>query len=152
MAHFSVHVGTVRRGAGQNAIASAAYISRSKLSLTVTDKETNISVNLDWDYSKKEGLAHSKIYAPEHAPEWVLNREVLWNTVEKSENRCDAEVGGKIMIALPNRLSEEQNIALMEDIVSELVAMGMVVDANIHNDHENNPHLHLQAAYSERIS
>ena len=151
MAHFSVHVGTVRRGVGQNAIASAAYISRSKLSLTMTDKETNISVKLDWDYSKKEGLAHSKIYAPEHAPEWVLNQEVLWNAVEKGENRCDAEVGGKIMIALPNRLSEEQNIVLMEEIVSELVSMGMIVDANIHNDHENNPHLHLQHTQRELV-
>lgn len=151
MAHFSVHVGTVRRRIGQNAIATAAYISRSKLALTVTDKETNISVDLVWDYSKKSGLAYSKIYAPEHAPDWVFDRQVLWNKAEQVENRSNSETAGKIMIALPNKFSEEQNIALLKDIVSELVSLGMVVDANIHNDHENNPHLHIQHTQRELV-
>ncbi len=149
MAHFSVHVGTIRRGIGQNAIASAAYISRSKLTLYATDKETNITVPLVWDYRKKAGLAFSKIYAPINAPEWVFNREKLWNKCEEIENRCDSETGGKIMIALPNELTEEQNIALLENIVAELVDLGMIVDANIHNDKENNSHMHLQHSQRE---
>ena len=151
MAHFSVHVGTIRRGIGQNAIASAAYISRSKLTLHATDKETNITVPLVWDYRKKAGLAFSKIYAPINAPEWVFNREKLWNKCEEIENRCDSETGGKIMIALPNELTEEQNIALLEDIVAELVDLGMIVDANIHNDKENNSHMHLQHSQRELV-
>ena len=56
MAHLSAQVNTVRRSVGQNAIASAAYISRSKLSLNATDKDTNITVQLAWDYSKKDGF------------------------------------------------------------------------------------------------
>ena len=151
MAHFSVHVGTIRRGIGQNAIATAAYISRSKLTLYATDKETNITVPLVWDYRKKAGLAFSKIYAPINAPEWVFNRETLWNKCEEIENRCDSETGGKIMIALPNELTEEQNIALLEDIVAELVDLGMIVDANIHNDKENNSHMHLQHSQRELV-
>ena len=63
MANYSVHVSTVKRSSGQNAIASAAYNSRSKLSLNATDKDTNITVQLAWDYSKKDGLAYSQIHA-----------------------------------------------------------------------------------------
>ena len=151
MSFLSAQVSTVKRSAGQNAIASAAYNSRSKLSLTVTDKETNISVNLDWDYSKKEGLAHSKIYAPEHAPDWVFDREVLWNKAEQAENRCDATTAQKIMLPLPNEFTTEQNIALLEDFVQELVNMGMVLDANIHEDNLNNKHAHLMATMRELV-
>ena len=97
MASLSAQVSTVRRSVGQNAIASAAYNSRSKLSLDATDKETNITVQLAWDYSTKGGLAFSKIYAPDHAPEWVYDRETLWNKSEKAENRCDATTAHKIM-------------------------------------------------------
>lgn len=151
MAHFSVHVSTVRRSVGQNAIASAAYIARSKLTLYTTEKETNITVPFVWDYRKKGGLVFSKIYAPDYAPEWVYDQEKLWNKSELVENRCDAEPAGKIMIALPNKLTDEQNIVLLEDIVGELVGLGMVVDANIHNDSENNPHLHIQHTTRELV-
>jgi len=151
MSFLSAQVSTVKRSVGQNAIASAAYNSRSKLSLIVTDKETNISVNLDWDYSKKEGLTHSKIYAPEHAPDWVFDREVLWNKAEHAENRCDATTAGKIMLPLPNEFTTEQNIALLEEFVQELVSMGMVVDANIHEDNPDNKHAHLMATMRELV-
>ena len=57
MASLSAQVSNVRRSIGQNAIASAAYNSRSKLELNVTDKVSNITVGLSWDYSKKDGLA-----------------------------------------------------------------------------------------------
>jgi len=43
MALYSSHTSVVKRSSGQNAIASAAYNSRSKLTLYVTDKETNIN-------------------------------------------------------------------------------------------------------------
>ena len=54
MANYSVHVSTVKRSSGQNAIASAAYNSRSNLTLNVTDKVTNITVQFAWDYSNPE--------------------------------------------------------------------------------------------------
>jgi len=143
MASLSAQVDTVKRSRGQNAIAAAAYNSRSKLELNITDKETNVTVALQWDYSNVAGLAFSKIYAPEHAPEWVYDREKLWNAAEQAENRVNSTTAHKIMLPLPNELNAEQNIALLEDIVSELVDLGMVVDANIHDDNPNNIHAHL---------
>jgi Ti-type conjugative transfer relaxase TraA len=151
MASLSAQVSTVRRSIGQNAVASAAYNSRSKLSLSITDKTTNITTSLTWDYTGKTGLAFSKIYAPEHAPEWVYDREKLWNRCEEVENRCDATTAHKIMLPLPNELSLEQNVALLEDIVSELVKLGMVVDANIHDDNKNNMHAHLMCTMRELV-
>jgi Ti-type conjugative transfer relaxase TraA len=151
MAHYSVHVGTVRRSIGQNAVASAAYISRAKLELTVFDKATGITGTLIFDYSSKPGLAYSKIYAPDHAPEWVYDREKLWNKCEQAENRCTAETAGKIMVALPKEFSEEQNIALAEELIRPMIDGGLVVDVNIHNDRENNPHLHGQHSLRELV-
>lgn len=151
MAHYSVHVGTVKRSVGQNAIESAAYISRSRLTLHQVDKEYNIPVSFTYNYSQKGGLAFSKIYLPENAPEWASDRQQLWNKAELVENRCDAVPAGKIMVALPKELSDEQNIELLEKIVDELVKLGMVVDANIHNDSDGNPHMHLQYAFREFV-
>ena len=85
MAHYSVHVSTVKRSIGQNAVASGAYNARAKLELTVFDKATGITSTLIFDYSSKPGLAYSKIYAPDHAPEWVYDREKLWNKCEQAE-------------------------------------------------------------------
>ncbi|WPX99218.1 Ti-type conjugative transfer relaxase TraA [Candidatus Megaera polyxenophila] len=149
MAHYSVHVSEVQRGKGQNAVASAAYNARDKLELTVVDRKTGVTTTLMFDYSAKQGLAYSKIYAPDGAPDWVYDREVLWNKAEDAESRRNSQTARKIMVALPNELNLEQQIALVEEIVEELVGMGMIVDANIHHDKEGNPHVHLMATTRE---
>ena len=151
MAFLSAQVSTVKRRLGQNAVASAAYNARTKLELTVLDKATGITSTLIFDYSSKPGLAYSKIYAPDHAPEWVYDRQKLWNKCEQAENRCDANTAHKIMLPLPNELTIEQNIALLEDCVKELVKLGMIVDANIHYDNENNKHAHLMCSMRELV-
>jgi nucleoside-triphosphatase THEP1 len=148
MAHYSTHVSTVKRSHGQNAIASAAYNARDKLELNVFDKQTGISSSILFDYSSKGGLAYSRIFAPEDAPEWVYDREKLWNKCEQAEYKCNAVTAGKIMVALPKEFSEEQNIALAEELIRPIIDGGFVVDVNIHNDRENNPHLH--GMYSTR--
>ena len=149
MAHYSVHVSEVQRSKGQNAVASAAYNARNKLELTVVDKKTGVTTTLTFDYSAKPGLTYSKIYAPIDAPDWVYDREVLWNKAEDAERRRNSQTARKIMVALPNELNLEQQIALVEEIVEELVGMGMIVDANIHHDKEGNPHVHLMATTRE---
>ncbi|HJK89011.1 MAG: MobA/MobL family protein (plasmid) [Candidatus Megaira endosymbiont of Mesostigma viride] len=151
MTFLSAQVSTVKRRLGQNAVASAAYNARTKLELTVLDKATGITSTLIFDYSSKPGLAYSKIYAPDHAPEWVYDRQKLWNKCEQAENRCDANTAHKIMLPLPNELTIEQNIALLEDCVKELVKLGMIVDANIHYDNENNKHAHLMGSTRELV-
>lgn len=151
MALYSVHIGEVQRSKGQNAVASAAYNSRSKLSYSFTSKENNIPGEITWNYSDKEGLAYSKIIAPSDAPDWVYDREELWNRAEEAELRIDSQTARKFMVALQKELSEEQNIDLINDIAKELVSLGMVVDINVHNDNPDNPHAHLQATLRELV-
>jgi Ti-type conjugative transfer relaxase TraA len=151
MTFLSAQVSTVKRRLGQNAVASAAYNARTKLELTVLDKVTGITSTLVFDYSSKPGLAYSKIYAPDHAPDWVYDRQKLWNKCEQVENRLRARTAHKIMLPLPNELTIEQNIALLEDCVKELVKLGMIVDANIHYDNENNKHAHLMCSMRELV-
>jgi ATP-dependent exoDNAse (exonuclease V) alpha subunit len=152
MAIFHYSSSSVSRSKGQNAIASAAYASRSKLELKIVDKESGIVVTRVWDYSDKAGLAFSKIFTPDNAPDWCKDRQTLWQKAEDAETRINSRTAYKMILALPKELSLEQNIDLIEEFVREhLTSRGMVVDVNIHYDDENNPHAHLQTTTRELI-
>lgn len=145
MAIFHCNKSEVQRSKGQNAIAAVAYISRSKLQFFTTDKETGEEVVITYNYSSRKGLAHSIILAPDNAPDWVYDRQELWNRAEIAETRKNSETARKLTIALPRELSLEQNIELIEQFAMEhLVSHGMVADINIHYDNEENPHVHIQ--------
>lgn len=50
----------------------------------------------------------------------------------------------EFILSLPEELSAEQNIDLINEFVNEsIVSRGMIADANFHNDHANNVHLHI---------
>ncbi len=98
MALFSSHTSMVQRSKGQNAIAAAAYNSRSKLTLWKPEEKGNEVVQLAWDYSSKDGLSYSKIHAPSYAPRWVYDRELLWNKAEAAELRIDGQPARKIRL------------------------------------------------------
>ena len=144
MAILFGRVSNITRGSGGSAMKAAAYRSCSKLSLSVTDKETNITVDLVSDYSGKKGLAYSQIHAPENAPDWVYDRQSLWQRVEDVETKENARLAGEYTMALPKEFTVEQNIALIKEFVEEVfVSCGIVVDVNFHNDNPNNPHVHF---------
>ena len=147
MAILFGRVSNVTRGSGNSAIKAAAYRSCSELTLNATDAETNITVGLTWDYSKKGGLAYSQIHAPEDAPEWVYDRQTLWQRVEDVETKSNARLAGEYTIALPKEFSTEQNIEFLKEFVENVfVSRGIVVDVNFHNDNSKNPHAHLMYA------
>ncbi|GAA3332363.1 hypothetical protein GCM10020331_092180 [Ectobacillus funiculus] len=86
----------------------------------------------------------SFILAPSHAPEWVNNRERLWNEVEKVERAWNAQLSREIVMAIPHELSNQQQRKLVEKFVEEnFVSEGMVADVNIHRDKDHNPHAHI---------
>ncbi len=127
-----------------NAISAASYRSCSNLTHTFTDQSTGITFTKEYDYSTKEGLAFSAIMARDDAPDWVFNRNSLWQRIEEIESRVNSELAKEMVIALPAELSAEQNIELLKEFVmSSLVSRGMVVDVNFHNDNPKNPHAHI---------
>jgi hypothetical protein len=125
----------ISRGKGQSAIASASYRSGEKLYNERYGK-TN--------FYPREIQPESFILKPNHAPEWTLDREKLWNGVEEIEKPMNAQLAREINIALPIELNEEEQRKLTEEYVQEnFVDEGMIADISIHRDDKKNPHFHV---------
>ena len=136
MAIYHFHAKMVHRAKGQSAIAAAAYRSGSKL----YEESTGIT----HDYTHKHGVEYSEILAPDGAPAWVFDRHTLWNAVEASEKRKDAQVAREIEVGLPIELKDSEQVASLRDfVIREFVAKGMVADIGIHRDNPHNPHSHI---------
>lgn len=125
---------------GRCATASAAYRAGTEL----YDERSGQT----YDYSEKEGILGAEIIAPEGAPWWMLDREKLWNGVEKAAKRVDAQLARDILLALPHEMTNEQRFAVTRSFVREqFVSQGMVADIGWHapDKHGNgkNYHAHL---------
>jgi Ti-type conjugative transfer relaxase TraA len=82
--------------------------------------------------------------APDGAPDWVHDRQTLWNTVDQVETRKDAQLGRQVEFGLPIELSKSDNIALLRDFTQRtFVSKGMVADVAVHGDNPANPHAHI---------
>ena len=77
MAIYHCSIKTVSRSGGRSAVAAAAYRAGEKLK----DERCGLLC----DYSRKQGVEHSEIVAPENAPAWATDREALWNAAEAAE-------------------------------------------------------------------
>ena len=136
MAIYHFHVAPVSRKAGESIVAGAAYRSGSLL----YEESTGIT----HDYRPKQGVEYSAILAPEGAPDWVHDRQTLWNIVDKVETRKDAQLARQVEIGLPIELSPSENIALLRDFTQRtFVSKGMVADVAMHGDNPANPHAHI---------
>ena len=119
-----------------SSVAMAAYRSGEKL-YSEKDGETK-------SYKVREVQPQSFILKPEHAPTWTLNRERLWNEVERYEKRDGSQIARSLLLSLPNQFNEEQQFELTREYVQEnFVDEGMVADVSIHRDEKNNPHAHI---------
>ena len=138
--HFSVK--PISRGDGRSAVAAAAYRSAQ-----ILDDHRYGKVQ---DYERKSGVELSQIYAPADVSPDLLDRNKLWNAVEKSENRKDACLAREFEIAFPNELNEQQRKAMLDELCKQIVnKYAVVVDASIHAPHtevgsdERNYHAHI---------
>ncbi len=142
MAIYHLAVSVISRGAGQSAIASAAYRAGAMLRDNRLDK--------DFDYTRKGGIEHSEILAPENAPDWATDRERLWNEVEKAENRKDAQLARQVEVALPKELGFGKQLELVREFVKEyFVDQGMIADFSLHDLEKHNPHTHIMLTTRE---
>jgi hypothetical protein len=131
--HFSAQV--ISRGKGQSSVAAAAYRSGDRLIDERTGEEK---------FYRRDVEPDTMILAPSHAPEWVYDRNRLWNEVEKIEKNKNSQLSREINIALPVELSKEQQKELIKNYVQEqFVNRGMVADIAIHRDDPANPHAHV---------
>jgi Ti-type conjugative transfer relaxase TraA len=140
MAIYHLHVKVIGRKAGSSAVASAAYRSGSRL----RDERLERS----HEFSEKRSVVHSEVMLPEMAPKAWSDRERLWNDVEASEVRKDAQLAREVEFAIPHEMTQAQGIELARDFVqSEFVDRGMIADLNVHWDMAEDgmpkPHAHV---------
>ena len=123
--HFTAKV--ISRANGSSAVGSAAYRSASRLHDQRLDR--------NHDFTNKSGVVHSEVMLPEGAPERLGDRSTLWNEVEATELRKDAQLVREVEFAIPRELNQEQGIELARDFVqAEFVERGMIADLNVHWD------------------
>lgn len=136
MAIYHLHVDIVSRKTGRSSVASSAYRAGEKLH--------NERDGMTHDFTRKLGIVHSEIMLPDNAPDTFQDRGTLWNAVEKSEKRCDAQTARDIDIALPVEFDLKEQVEIMREYIREnFVLHGMCADFAIHNKGDGNPHAHI---------
>ncbi len=144
--HLSAKI--LSRSAGRSSVAAAAYRSSSRIRDERTGEEH--------DYTRKRGVEHTEIVAPPNAPDWMRDRAQLWNAVERTEKRRDAQLSREIEVALPRELAAERRATLVREFVQvEFVDKGMIADFAVHDgragDGGNQPHAHIMLTTRELL-
>ena len=128
-------------GGGGSAVASAAYMTAQQLLEYLT--------GLVKDYrAKAPGVVTTFMVAPDGAPDWVLDREQLWNAAEAKNNRINSVLARKCLLSLPHELDAAAREQLTRDFCAYLVeTFDVAVDAAIHlpsrQGDQRNHHAHL---------
>lgn len=140
MASYHLSVKAINRKDGRSSVAAAAYRAGARL--------TNNRDGQIHDFSRRKGVLASFIMAPEWAPAWVYDREMLWNTVEAGEKRKDSKTAREFEIALPSEIGDAAREALVRQFVSRLQReFPGVYDIAIHRpDESQNYHAHILAS------
>ncbi len=135
MAIYHLTATVISRARGQSVVAAAAY----RFGAALKDERYGTTHR----HSRGPTIAHAEIMTPGEPPPWVHDREQLWNRVEASERRKDAQLARVVEVGLPVELSFEENLALVRDFVaSEFVSEGMIADFCI-RAHATNPHAQI---------
>jgi ATP-dependent exoDNAse (exonuclease V) alpha subunit len=156
VAIYRLEAKIIGRSMGKSAVGAAAYRSgRSIVSIAAyraAEKLKDHSRDITFDYSRKEHVEYSAILAPAGSPDWVYDREKLWNAVEAREDRAkrpaEAQLAREVLVTLPRELSAEQCAELVHAFAEEqFVSKGMVADISIHrpsaSDGGEQPHAHI---------
>jgi MobA/MobL family len=137
MAIFHYSVKAINRSSGRSSVAAAAYRAGEKL---VDERTGNV-----YDYERKDGVLHHEIFLPDGE---TVGREDLWNLVEKAEKRKDAKVAREIVVALPNELSQLDQLGLVRGYAQDLSrrtdwAVDVAMHAPGRDGDQRNTHAHL---------
>lgn len=136
MAIYHLSAQVLGRAKGASAVAAAAYRAAARLSDERTGERH--------DYSRRGGVDHAEIVAPESAPEWVRDRGRLWNAAERAERHPRAQVAREVRVAIPAELNRAEARELVREFAREqFAARGMVADVAWHGADSENPHAHV---------
>ena len=126
------------RAKGESVVSAAAYQSGEKL-FSEYDGQWKSGDHL-------ERIVFKEIMLPPNAPSAYADRQTLWNAVDASEPRENAQTARRFIITLPKELSIEENIRLIRQYCqTQFVDKGMIADVAVHFDGKDppNPHAHI---------
>ena len=129
------------RGAGQSAVAAAAYRSAE----CILDERTGLT----HDFTRRRGVEHVEIALPSGVQaDWAKDRAKLWNAAERAEVRKDARVAREFEIGVPHQFTAEQRLEATRLFAQALAdRYGAAVDFAIHSPQGKsdirNHHAHL---------
>lgn len=130
--HARPHLTTHSRAQGHSSVAGAAY----RLGLKLTDHRTGKT----HDFRKRkvgDEIVHAITIAPPGAPAWATDPQELWNRVEASENRKDAQVARDYRVPIPRGLTDAQARGLAVDLAEFIRdALHVPVSVGLHRDAE----------------
>jgi len=136
VAIYHLNANVISRARGQRIVAAAAYRAGARL----RDDRYGVVHN----YVGRRTCAHAEIMAPDGTPEWVRDRELLWNRVEAAEPRKDSQLARVIEVGLPSELTHAESLTLLRDYIAAVfVARGMIADFYVRRDNPANPHAHI---------
>ena len=131
----------ISRTQGRNAVAQAAYISRSRLQ--------HFDAGRTYDERGRGGLEHAEILLPSGAPpgaDWARDRSALWNAAERAEHRRNSRVAREYVVALPHELNRDARLQLALDFARHLADRhGAVLDLAVHNPTAGSDPRHFHA-------
>lgn len=106
----------------------------------------NVCEHIQYDEAQQEKeLSHFAI----ERQAWAVLSERLWQSVEMGEDNLNkrkktAQLARSVTIAIPNVLSRDHQIELIEGYIGEaFTSHGMVADWVIHDTGTGNPHAHI---------
>ena len=129
-----------REKRGRSVVAAAAYRAGTKLRDEIKNKI--------FDYARRsKGVIDSMILAPAGAPAWAVDSNQLWNAVEASEKRVDAQLAREFILAVPWELSADAQFKTAVDWAqNNLISEGMVAEVSLHHPKTGkNAHVHILA-------
>lgn len=136
MALFHLHVRNIGRSDGRSAVACAAYRAGETLPNEAEEKASA--------FGGRRDVVFAEIRTPAGVPDWMRDRALLWNGVERAEKRKDARLAKEIEFALPRDLPRADWLALARQMADAYTSRGHIVDLAIHDDGTaHNPHVHL---------
>lgn len=130
----------VSRSSGGNACRTAAYNKRDAVNCK--------STGTIYYFKNKSGNVHHEVTLPCNADSKFKNPNILWNEVEKTENRINSQLFKSFVLALPDdpEISLDDKIEMSRQFVERyFTSRGVACQIDIHEPHEQerNWHAHL---------
>ena len=147
--HFTTEI--ISRGQGRSGVQKLAYCA----DVVLRDKR----LNEDFNRPKKTGEVYVELSLSDNAPQWMVDIEnilkydrqsalqKLSDIVEESEARKDAQIYREIEVSLPEELTREENIKLVNEYMKDVFGSAGRASINcFHFDEEQGqkkPHCHI---------